>query len=45
MAMDLLPLLEPEEVAAAVLDLVADDDVAGEHRIVGELPEFVRAML
>jgi NAD(P)-dependent dehydrogenase (short-subunit alcohol dehydrogenase family) len=44
-ARQVLPVLGPDEVADAVLDIVADDSLAGGHyRIVGELPEFVSAM-
>jgi NAD(P)-dependent dehydrogenase (short-subunit alcohol dehydrogenase family) len=44
-ARQLLPLLSPDDVAAAVIDLVQDESVAGHYRIVGELPDFVAEML
>jgi NAD(P)-dependent dehydrogenase (short-subunit alcohol dehydrogenase family) len=44
-ARQILPLLSPAEVADAVVDIVRDDSLAGHYRIVGELPDFVTAML
>ena len=44
-AREILPLLAPEEVADAVVELVRDDGLAGHYRIVGELPDFVAGML
>ena len=44
-ARQFLPVMAPEVIADAVLDLVADDDVVGEARIVGELPPFVTELL
>jgi NAD(P)-dependent dehydrogenase (short-subunit alcohol dehydrogenase family) len=41
----ILPLLSPDDVADAVIDIVGDDSLAGHHRIVGELPDFVSEML
>ena len=41
----IMPLLQPEEVAAAVVEFVENDDLAGDYRIVGELPDFVREMI
>jgi len=44
-AREILPLLSPDVVADAVVEMVRDDTLAGEHRIVGELPGFVTDML
>jgi 15-hydroxyprostaglandin dehydrogenase (NAD) len=44
-AQAIMPLLQPEEVAAAVVEFVENDDLAGDYRIVGELPDFVREMI
>lgn len=44
-AREILPLLSPDDVAEAVVDMVTDDSLAGQYRIVGELPDFVTAML
>jgi NAD(P)-dependent dehydrogenase (short-subunit alcohol dehydrogenase family) len=41
----ILPLLQPDDVADAVIDMARDDSLAGHHRIVGELPDFVAEML
>jgi NAD(P)-dependent dehydrogenase (short-subunit alcohol dehydrogenase family) len=40
-----MPLLSTDDVADAVVELIEDDTQAGAHRIVGELPDFVRSML
>ena len=45
MAQVMMPLLQAEDVAAAVIEFVENDDLAGDYRIVGELPEFVKEML
>jgi len=44
-ARQILPLLSPDRVAEAVIEIVEDDSLAGHHRIVGELPDFVIDML
>jgi len=44
-ARELLPLLSPDEVAAAIMAVIGDDTLAGHHRIVGDLPDFVSALL
>jgi NAD(P)-dependent dehydrogenase (short-subunit alcohol dehydrogenase family) len=44
-ARQILPLLSPDDVATAVVDIVGDDSLAGHYRIVGELPDFVTEML
>jgi len=44
-ARQVLPLLSPDDVAAAVVDILGDDSLAGQYRIVGELPDFVIEML
>ncbi len=44
-ARQILPLLSPADVAAAVVDIVGDDGLAGHYRVVGELPDFVAKML
>ena len=44
-AREFFPLLSPAVVADAVVDIVQDDSLAGHHRIVGELPDFVTEML
>jgi NAD(P)-dependent dehydrogenase (short-subunit alcohol dehydrogenase family) len=45
MAASVLPMQQPEDVAGVVLELVRDDSAAGEHRIVGELPDVLKQML
>lgn len=45
MARAMMPVLQPEDVAAAVIAFVEDDDAAGQYQIVGDLPEFVREMI
>ena len=45
MARGFMPMLTPEYVAGEVLDIVSDDDLAGQCRIVGELPDFVVEMV
>jgi NAD(P)-dependent dehydrogenase (short-subunit alcohol dehydrogenase family) len=40
-----MPLLSAGDVADVVIELIEDDAQAGTYRIVGELPDFVRAML
>jgi len=44
-AREFMPLLSADEVADVVVELIEDDTQAGSHRIVGELPDFVTAML
>ena len=44
-AREIQPLVSPDDVAEAVVDMVTDDSLAGQYRIVGELPDFVTAML
>jgi NAD(P)-dependent dehydrogenase (short-subunit alcohol dehydrogenase family) len=44
-ARQILPLLSPSVVADAVVEVVEDDTLAGHHRVVGELPDFVTDML
>jgi NAD(P)-dependent dehydrogenase (short-subunit alcohol dehydrogenase family) len=44
-ARQLLPLLSPDDVADAIIEIVGDDTLAGHYRIVGELPDFVTEML
>ncbi len=44
-AREILPLLSPDEVAGAVVDVIGDDSLAGHYRIVGELPDFVTDMI
>jgi len=44
-ARQILPLLSPDQVAEAVIEIVEDDTLAGHQRIVGELPDFVTEML
>ena len=44
-ARGILPLLSPDDVAVAVVEIVRDDTLAGHHRIVGELPDFVADLL
>lgn len=44
-ARQMLPVLSGDDVADVVLDFVHDDSLAGQYRIVGELPEFVEQML
>jgi NAD(P)-dependent dehydrogenase (short-subunit alcohol dehydrogenase family) len=43
-ARQVLSVLSPDEVADAVIDIVGDESLAGHHRIVGEIPDVVRAM-
>ncbi len=44
-ARELLPVLSPDDVAAAVVEMVGDDSLAGHCRIVGDLPDFVTDLL
>ncbi|HUO48862.1 MAG TPA: SDR family oxidoreductase [Acidimicrobiales bacterium] len=44
-AREFMPLLSTDDVADVVIDLIEDDTQAGAHRIVGELPDFVTALL
>lgn len=44
-AQAIMPLLQPEQVAEAVVEFVENDDLAGDYRIVGDLPDFVREMI
>ncbi len=44
-ARQILALLSPGDVADAVIAIIEDDTLAGHYRIVGELPDFVAAML
>ena len=44
-AREIFSLLSPTDVAEAIIDMVTDDSLAGQYRIVGELPDFVTAML
>ncbi len=43
-AREFMPMLTPEYVAGEVLDIVNDDTVVGQCRVVGELPDFVTEM-
>ena len=43
-AREILPLLSPDDVADAVIEIVRDDTLAGHYRIVGDLPDFVTEM-
>jgi len=43
-ARQILPVLTPEDIADAVVEIVEDETVAGQGRIVGELPDFVTDM-
>jgi NAD(P)-dependent dehydrogenase (short-subunit alcohol dehydrogenase family) len=45
LARQILPVLDPVEVADAVKDIIGDDSLAGHYRIVGELPDVVTAMI
>lgn len=45
MARGFMPMLTPEYIAGEVLDIVNDDTVAGQCRILGELPDFVKEMV
>jgi len=44
-AREVLPLLSPDDVADAVGEMVEDDSLAGQYRIVGDLPDFVSEMI
>jgi NAD(P)-dependent dehydrogenase (short-subunit alcohol dehydrogenase family) len=44
-AREFMPLLSTDDVADVVVELIEDDTQAGAHRIVGELPDFVTALL
>ncbi|HTT87460.1 MAG TPA: SDR family oxidoreductase, partial [Acidimicrobiales bacterium] len=44
-ARQILPVLTPGDVADAVVEVVGDETLAGQCRIVGELPDFVTDML
>jgi len=44
-ARQILPHLTPAYVATTVVDIIGNDRLAGHYRIVGELPDFVTAML
>jgi NAD(P)-dependent dehydrogenase (short-subunit alcohol dehydrogenase family) len=44
-AREILPVLSPDDVAEVVVEIVGDDSLAGDYRIVGELPDFVTQML
>ncbi|HUY22337.1 MAG TPA: SDR family oxidoreductase [Acidimicrobiales bacterium] len=44
-ARGILPLLSPDDVAGAVVEIVRDDSLAGRDRIVGDLPAFVTDLL
>lgn len=44
-ARQILPVLSPDDVAAAVIEIVRDDSLAGHYRVVGDLPDFVAEML
>lgn len=44
-ARQIMPVLSPDDVAAAAVEVIGDDDLAGHHRIVGELPDYVTDML
>jgi len=44
-ARQILPLLSPDDVARAVIDIIGDESLAGHYRVVGELPDFVTEML
>jgi len=44
-ARQVLPVLSPAHVADAVVDVIEDESMAGQYRIVGELPDFVAEML
>ena len=41
----IFPLLSADEVATAMVDVVRDEDLAGQYRIIGELPGFVSDLL
>lgn len=45
LARQVFSVLSPEEVAAVMVEMTKDEDLAGECRIVGELPDFVSDML
>ncbi len=45
LARELLPLHSPTVVADAIVEIIEDDTLAGQYRIVGELPDFVRDMM
>jgi len=44
-ARQFMPMLTPDDVADVVVELIEDDTAAGAYRVVGELPDFVAAML
>jgi NAD(P)-dependent dehydrogenase (short-subunit alcohol dehydrogenase family) len=44
-ARQILPLLTPADVAEVVAAMIEDDGLAGQCRIVGELPEFVTDLI
>ena len=44
-ATTIMPLLQPEQVAEAVVEFIENDDLAGDFKIVGDLPDFVREMI
>jgi NAD(P)-dependent dehydrogenase (short-subunit alcohol dehydrogenase family) len=44
-ARQILPLLSPDVVADAVVEIIRDDSLAGHYRVVGELPDFVAEMI
>lgn len=44
-ARQILPVLDPADVAGAVMEIIEDDSLAGHYRIVGELPDFVTEMI
>jgi NAD(P)-dependent dehydrogenase (short-subunit alcohol dehydrogenase family) len=45
LARALLPLHSPTVVADAIIEILEDDSLAGQYRIVGDLPDFVRDMM
>ena len=45
MARGFMPMLTPEYIAGEVLEIVNDDTVVGQCRILGELPDFVKEMV
>jgi NAD(P)-dependent dehydrogenase (short-subunit alcohol dehydrogenase family) len=44
-ARQLLPVIDVDDVVAAVIEFIHDDGAAGQHRIVGDLPAEVADML
>jgi len=44
-ARQILPLLSPGDIAGAVVEILEDDNLAGDYRIVGELPDFITELL